>query len=166
MTNPIVLVDLDAVADLSEWESLAKKGTWHDFFAHIPDAVVRDNMALDVLELAKADGCYVAYTCRWDIKYRREVMDWLIDNGFPSADLYMRVHADTPPAGVFFIHARAAAKKAKNRRPVIVITGDAKLAEQVSARGVSAVGIDTVPETVKGIRHALAAASKVPVAKD
>lgn len=155
-TLPIVLVDMDAISDMSPWADLAESRQWDEFFSHIPDAKPHDNAVLDLVELAQADGCRVMYTCRWDSAYRPQTWEWLERSGFPPGVLYMRPSNRPSPDWLQVIHARAASERAKFRRPVLIISGDADLAADVRRAGVTAVGVFELPETVGGFRELLA----------
>lgn len=152
---PIIVVDTDALADLSPWEPLAKSREWDEFFSHIPDAAPRDNMLLDLLELAKDDGCWVTYHSRWDSKHRQSVWEWLRANSFPTGTIYLRPHANVSPVNLAHEHVQRIAKKALGNRPVLVIHNDPNIAAALRKKGVAALGVDQTPQTVKGFRELL-----------
>lgn len=152
---PIVVVDTDAICDLTPWEPLAKAREWDQFFSHIPDAAPRDNMLLDLLELAKSDGCWVTYTSRWDSKHRQPVWEWLRANGFPTGTIYLRPYANVSPVNLAHEHVQRIAKKALGNRPVIVIHNDPNIAAALCAKGIAAIDAARVPQTVKGFRDLL-----------
>lgn len=162
---PILLVDTDALADMSPWEGLAEGRAWEEFFSHIPDAKPRDNALLDLIELAKSDGCWVAYTSRWSSEHRQVIHTWLRDNGFPKASLYTRDHMRLNPVSLAHIHAKLVSAKAKGARPVFVIHNDVNIAAALRKRGVAALGVDQVPTEVKAFRAVLGHARSVPAMK-
>lgn len=161
-TMPILLVDTDALADMSPWEELALAREWVEFFSHIPEAKPRDNDLLDMLELAKSDGCWVSYTSRWGTEHRPAVRDWLQVNGFPRGMLYTRDHIKMHPTAVAHVHARLITAKTRGHRPVFVIHNDPKVAAELRERGVTALSADQVPTTVKEFRAILQHARFVP----
>lgn len=162
--QPIIVVDTDAVIDLSPWEQLAKDRDWDSFFSHIPDAKPRDNGLADLLELALADDCWVAYSSRWDVKHRDAVQDWLRDNGFPRSALYLRKTANHSPVSVAHRHVQAVANAAKGKRPVFMIHNHNDIAAALRRCGVAALGVSQVPRSVKEFRAILRHARPVAVA--
>lgn len=159
---PIVLVDVDALVDLSPWEHLAQERQWEDFFSHIPQAQARDNDIPALLELAKTDGCWIGYTCRWRPDYRDDVYTWMDAHDLPRGALYMRSTEKMDASGLVIRHARFIAKKTENRRPVFIIHNDNDVAATLRKKGLAALGASQIPQTVKEFRAILQHARMVP----
>lgn len=159
---PLVLIDTDAIVDLSPWEELAKDGKWIAFFSNIPDAAPRTNGVRDLIDFAKSERAFVAYTSRWYLDYRPETWAWLEANAFPHFDLYLRTHPRQSPAEVRLRHAVAASAKVSHKRPVLVIDADPEVCAELRAKGIAAVPADKVPDTVAGLRSLLAYARPLP----
>ncbi|GAB4700694.1 hypothetical protein MOKP118_41850 [Mycobacterium avium subsp. hominissuis] len=162
---PILLVDTDALSDMSPWESLAEAREWSEFFSHIPDAKPRDNALSDLLDLAKNDGCWVAYTSRWGTENRQALWEWLRAHDLPTGSVYMRTTPKMDPTGLAHLHVRVIAKKAHHRRPVFVIHNDVEIAAKLRKRGIAALGAAQMPTTVGKFRDILQHARKVPNTK-
>lgn len=166
MTNtqraPLVLIDTDSIADLTPWQELARTRNWREFFSTIPDAKPRDNGVRDLIDFAKSEGAFIAYTARWDAAYRRETWAWLTDYKFPHFDLYMRTHPCQAPAEVRLRHAVAASAKLRHKYPVLVIDNDPQVCAELRAKSVAAVPANRVPETVTALRSLLAYARPLP----
>lgn len=166
MTNtqraPLLLIDTDAIVDLTPWQELARTRAWRKFFSNIPDAKPRDNNLRDFIDFAKAEGAFIAYTSRWDAAYRRETWAWLTDNEFPHFDLHMRTHPCQPPAEVRLRHTVAASAKLRHKYPVLIIDNDPQVCTELRAKRVAAVPADRVPETVTALRSLLAYARPLP----
>lgn len=141
--QPIIVVDVDAVAAMpSPPQRLTK----------VPP---RDNGLADLLELAKSEGCWVAYMSAWSAKHRPALYKWLDTHNFPRGTTYLRWDADTPVADMAAEHTRLISEKAKGARPVIVIHQDADIAADLRQRGITAIDAARVPQTVKGFRDLL-----------
>lgn len=162
LNQPILVVDTDAISDLDTWHALAEAREWDEFFSHIPDALPRENNVLDALYFAQSEGCWLAYASRWDEKHRAAVRAWLTDNDFPHGALHMRRERNMSPDYLLARQAQNVARKAAFYRPVILVAGNAELAEQITEkRGVVAVSVEDVPDTVSGLRYMLKAARKI-----
>lgn len=158
--KPILLVSLDALADLSPWEPLAKARQWSEFFSHIGDAAPRDNGVSDLIELTTAErSAFICYTSRWDIAYRPQTLAWLEANDLPRASMWLRKSATHMAESVVVDHARLAVKK-MGVRPVLVIEQDPELAARLGARGLATITPDELPASVKGLRRLLNSAPR------
>lgn len=154
-TLPVVLVDIDALIDMDAWHTLAVERRWSEFFSHISEAPARDNSVPDMLDLAKGDGCWIAYTCRWDSRYRDAVFAWMGDHDLPRGTTYMRMSRGFDPVGLALRHAQLVTEKTAGRRPVFVIHNDADIAAALRKRGVAALGVNQIPMTVREFRAIL-----------
>lgn len=147
--QPIIVVDADAIAAMPSPPCRLTK---------VPP---RDNGLADLLELAKSEGCWVAYTSTWHAKHRQALYKWLDTHNFPRGTTYLRWNADTPVTDMTAEHTRLISEKALGNRPVIVIHQDADVAAELRAKGIAAIHAARVPQTVKGFRDLLTRASLV-----
>lgn len=160
--GPLLLVDTDTFIDLDPWEPLAKDKQWDEFFTHIPEAKMRDNGILDLVEFAHSEGAKIVYTSRWGAQYRSVVWAWLDEHKMPFADLYLRKNNVHHAITVRTTHAALASSKAKNRRPVLCVEHFDTLAAHLRDRKVRVVLDSELPESVKGMRELLRTAAMLP----
>ena len=162
MSQPIVVVDTDAVIDMTPWGPLAKSRDWDEFFSHISEASPCAGDLVDLLELAKSDGCWVTYSSRWDHRFREDIRTWLVTHDAPRGSIYMRTNRWTDPATLVRHHVSVIARKAKWSRPVFVIHANDAVVSEVRMAGISVATPQTLPSTVSGFRDVLARACHVP----
>jgi hypothetical protein len=160
-TAPILLVDLDAVIDMSPWQALAAGKRWIEFFGHLPSARPRHPELLDAIELAKADGCIVNYVSRWPEITSYLVQEWLQANDFPHFHALHR-RGFSGPADLLAHQAAVASTRFKGRRPVLAIHADPEVAAEARRdHGLAAIGVAQLPDTTDGLRRLFALARPV-----
>lgn len=147
--QPIIVVDADAIAAMPSPPCRLTKVS------------PRDNGLADLLELAKSEGCWVAYTSTWHAKHRQALYKWLDTHNFPRGTTYLRWDADTPIADLTAEHARLISRKARDARPVLVIHNDPTVAAALRKKGIAAIDAASVPQTVRGFRELLTRARLV-----
>lgn len=158
---PIILIDTDAVLDLSPWQAAAEGKRWLEFYIHIPEAKPRNPDLIDVIELAKAEGCIALYTSRWPDITGYLLREWLSANDFPLFNTYYRRgHTDTP-AELVAVHAGLAVAKFGAKRPVLVIHNDPTVAAELRGRGIAALTPEQLPKTAEGLKKVFALARTV-----
>jgi hypothetical protein len=160
-TAPILLIDLDAIIDMTPWQSLASGKRWIEFFSRIPVARPRHPELLDAIELAKADGCIVNYVSRWPEITCYLVQEWLEASGFPHFHVLHR-RGFAAPAELLARQAAAASARFKGRRPVLAVHADPVVAAAARRdHGLAAIGVEQLPATTEGLRRLFALARPV-----
>lgn len=162
---PIILVDTDALIDMTPWDHLAKARDWEGFFSHLPEAGVHNAALIDRLTDAARDGCWITYTSRWWTEHRDEVRAWLAAHETPRGALYLRPSPRIDPARLAYNHTRFIAQRGGGVRPVFVIHADTAVAAALRKRGIAALGVDQVPMDAERFRAMLTHARKVPNTK-
>jgi hypothetical protein len=155
---PIVLIDTDALIDLSPWQAEAEAKRWLEFYTHIPDAEPHDNGLIDVIELAKAEGCIVGYSSRWPDMTGYLLREWLEANGFPMFRTFYRNRHTDSPADLAAIHAAVAAGRFGAKRPVLIVHADDAVAAELHSRGIAALTPEQLPNTAEGLKKVFALA--------
>jgi hypothetical protein len=159
--SPIVLIDVDALIDLSLWRAAAEAKRWLEFYTHIPAAKPRNPGLIDVIALAKAEGCIVGYSSRWPEIVGYLWREWLEANDFPPfLTLYRRGYDS--PAALSAVHAQLATGKFGAKRPVLVIHNDPAVAAELrNGRGIAALTPEQLPKTVEGLKKVFSLARNV-----
>ena len=116
---------------------------------------------LDAIELAKSDGVRVEYSSRWIPASQYLLRDWLADNGYPGARMWMRRNPNLSPAD---LGAQHAAFVSTSKRPVLIVHNDDEVAAALRQRRIAALTPAQLPATVEGLRRAFTLARPVPLA--
>ena len=155
---PTLLVDTDALIDLDRWQEEAAAKRWLHFFLHIAEAQPRHPELLDAIELAKGDGVRVEYTSRWIPAAQYLLRDWLAEQGYPGARMWMRRNPDLDAADLAAQHGGFVST---GKRPVLLLHNDAEVAASLRKRHIAALAPAQLPHTVEGLRKMFALARPV-----
>lgn len=159
-----LIIDIDALADLSQWEPLALTKQWDEFFAHIPEATVRDTATAALARWASEHGVRVVISCRWDERHRAAATAWLSAHNVPITALYMRRSANPDAASLAHRHAITASK----RRPgthVLVVHNSGEVATALRSRDVRALPADRITDDLAMWERLLTYAKPLPMKK-
>jgi hypothetical protein len=159
--TPIVLIDTDALIDLTPFQDEAEGKRWLAFYSHIPEAKPRNPGLIDVIELAKAVGCIALYTSRWPDITGYLLREWLSDNGFPAFRTFFRRGRVDTPADLAAAHAGLAVARFGGKRPVLVVHNDPAVAAELRSRGIAALTPEQLPKTAEGLRKVFSLARPV-----
>lgn len=143
MTTPTLIIDMDALADLRQWENLARAKAWDEFFAHIPDAPLRDTATVALARWASDHGVRVVISSRWDERHRAAATAWLSEHNVPTTALYMRRSASPDAPSLAHRHAITASKR-RPCTPVLVVHNSATVATALRSRDVRALPADRI----------------------
>lgn len=158
-TSATLLIDTDALIDLTPHEELVREKRWLHYYLHIADAAPRHPQLLDAVELAVADGLRVAYTSRWPEMTSYLVKPWLDTHSYPSGYVNWRRNGWASPAELAALHAAAAGR----RGPVLLVHNDSAVAAELRSRfGIAALGVEQMPATTEGLRRVFALARPAP----
>ena len=155
---PTHLVDTDALIDLDRWQEEAAAKRWLHFFLHIAEAQPRHPELLDAIELAKADGVRVEYSSRWIPAAQYLLRDWLAEQGYPGARMWMRRNPDLDAADLAAQHGGFVST---GKRPVLIVHNDTDVAAALRKRHIAALAPAQLPHTVEGLRKMFALARPV-----
>ncbi|MDM2175307.1 Uncharacterised protein [Mycobacteroides abscessus subsp. abscessus] len=144
MTTTLI-IDMDALADLSQWENLAHAKQWDEFFAHIPDAPLRYTATAALARWASAHGARVVISSRWDERHRAAATAWLSAHNVPSNSLYMRRSANPDAPSLAHRHAITASKR-RPGTPVLVVHNSGTVATALRSRDVRALPADRITD--------------------
>ena len=140
-----LIIDMDALADLSPWEPMALTKQWDEFFAHIPDAPLRCHATVALARWASDHGHRVVISSRWDERHRAAASAWLFAHNVPSNALYMRRSANPDAPSLAHRHAITASKR-RPGTPVLVVHNDATVATVLRSREVRALPADRITD--------------------
>jgi phosphoglycolate phosphatase-like HAD superfamily hydrolase len=106
---------------------------WNNFFAAaVSDPVLEPGR--QAVSEAMAAGSSIVYVTGRPNRCRRDTRTWLLENGFPDADLHMRPNRDRRPARYY--KADVIADIAQRSTLVAVVDDDLRVVEHLQARGV------------------------------
>lgn len=143
MMTALLIIDIDALSDMTPWQHLAQSRDWGEFFSHIPDAPLRGTPTVALARWAADHGVKVVISSRWDERHRAASTEWLTKNGLPSRPLYMRRSAGIDPVTLAHRHAVTAAKRTPTA-PVMCVHADETVATALRVRGVRALPADRI----------------------